>query len=173
MSERISAETWLPIPGMNGRYDVSDHGNIRSWVSTRVPTPHLLTPIVRSRGHLAVKIAPEAGARAKHMLIHRLVLLAFVGPPPFEGSEVRHLDGDPTNNAIANITYGTRSENEMDKRQHGTHNQGRKTHCSKGHEFTPENTTIRVRGAWRSRVCLTCQRAHGRACSLRRRGLAA
>ena len=32
-----------------------------------------------------------------------------------------------------------------------------KTHCSKGHEFTPENTTMRANG-WRE--CKTCQRAH-------------
>lgn len=51
--------------------------------------------------------------------VHALVLEAFVGPRP-EGMECRHLDGDPTNNALANLAWGTRAENIADKRRHGT-----------------------------------------------------
>lgn len=41
----------------------------------------------------------------------------------------------------------------------------RKTHCIRGHEFTPENTTIIKRSKWRkhpSRMCRTCNRMRGR-----------
>lgn len=37
---------------------------------------------------------------------------------------------------------------------------GRKTHCIHGHEFTPENTTLRKDG---SRQCRTCRRKQNRA----------
>jgi hypothetical protein len=37
----------------------------------------------------------------------------------------------------------------------GSNNNARKTHCKRGHEYTPENTRIDRRG-WRS--CLTCSR---------------
>ncbi len=37
-----------------------------------------------------------------------------------------------------------------------------RTHCRKGHEFTPENTRNVKRGNRRCRVCLTCRRAHDR-----------
>lgn len=53
--------------------------------------------------------------------VHVLVLLAFVGPCP-EGMECRHLDGNPANNRLDNLCWGTGSENWNDKRRHGTLN---------------------------------------------------
>ena len=38
---------------------------------------------------------------------------AFVGEPP-EGMEVRHLNGDPTDNRLENLKYGSRTENILD-----------------------------------------------------------
>lgn len=46
-------------------------------------------------------------------MVHQLVALTFLGPRP-KGQEVRHLDGDPLNNAVTNLAYGTRSENILD-----------------------------------------------------------
>lgn len=37
-----------------------------------------------------------------------------------------------------------------------------KTHCPKGHEFTPENTYVRPTGKHRSRECRTCMAARPR-----------
>lgn len=45
--------------------------------------------------------------------VHRLVASAFLGPCP-GGQEVRHLDGNPQNNAVTNLAYGTRTENILD-----------------------------------------------------------
>jgi hypothetical protein len=58
------------------------------------------------------------GVQMPHLL-HRLMLLTFVGPCP-EGMECRHLDGDPWNNCLANLRWGTRKENGEDKVRHGT-----------------------------------------------------
>ena len=59
------------------------------------------------------------GGRARH-LIHRLVLLAFVGSCP-EGMECRHFpDRDSTNNRLGNLQWGTRSDNHRDAFFHGT-----------------------------------------------------
>jgi len=41
------------------------------------------------------------------------VLEAFVGPAP-EGHEGLHGDGDPANNRLDNLRWGTRSENNID-----------------------------------------------------------
>jgi len=60
----------------------------------------------------------------------RLVLLAFVGPCP-EGMECRHLDGNPANNRIGNLVWGTKKENIADKKRHGTHVQGSKQNGAK------------------------------------------
>jgi len=50
---------------------------------------------------------------------HRLVMEAFVGPCP-EGYYVLHGDNTPSNNRLANLRYGTPTENCEDKLMHGT-----------------------------------------------------
>lgn len=52
--------------------------------------------------------------------VHQLVALAFYGERP-EGKEVRHLDGNKLNNHKDNLRYGTRSENQLDSVNHGSH----------------------------------------------------
>jgi hypothetical protein len=54
------------------------------------------------------------------VIVCRLILLAFVGSCS-SGQECRHLDGDPANNNIENLQWGTRSENHHDAIRHGTH----------------------------------------------------
>lgn len=55
--------------------------------------------------------------------VHSLVLLTFVGPKP-PGQLCRHLNGDPTDNRLENLRWGTPRENEADKRAHGRIRQG-------------------------------------------------
>ncbi len=49
--------------------------------------------------------------------VHVIVLLAFRGPPE-EGQVCRHLDGNPANNHLENLAWGTRSENAHDAIKH-------------------------------------------------------
>ncbi|WP_369497494.1 HNH endonuclease signature motif containing protein [Nocardia otitidiscaviarum] len=91
--------------------------------------------------------------------VHRLVAEAFYGPRP-SGFDTRHLDGDTRNNAASNLAYGTRSRNQLDSVQHGTQYEASRTHCSNGHEFTPENTYQRSDAG---RRCVQCKLAEGHA----------
>jgi len=50
--------------------------------------------------------------------IGRLVLMAFVGQPK-EGQECCHKDGNPCNNYVGNLYWGTSKENSADARLHG------------------------------------------------------
>ncbi|CAM5410189.1 HNH endonuclease OS=Streptomyces microflavus OX=1919 GN=Smic_80730 PE=4 SV=1 [Streptomyces microflavus] len=52
------------------------------------------------------------------------MLLTFRGPAPSSTCVARHLDDDGQNNALVNLRWGSRSENEGDKVQHGTSNRG-------------------------------------------------
>lgn len=149
-------EVWREIEGFEGIYDVSNHGRVRrhygAW--NNKPYVKVLKPWPKGpKGHLAVGLALGRGRERSVRLVHRLVLAAFVGSCP-DGMEVRHLDGNPGNNTVENLAYGTHSENEMDKVLHGTHRNAAKTHCKHGHEFTPENTRPQFGG--KGRACKAC-----------------
>ncbi|CAK0865450.1 unnamed protein product [Prorocentrum cordatum] len=45
--------------------------------------------------------------------VHRLVARAFLGPPPFQGALVNHVDSDRSNNHVNNLEYVTISENNQ------------------------------------------------------------
>jgi hypothetical protein len=47
----------------------------------------------------------------KMVKVHRLVCLAFNGPPPFEGALVLHIDENGLNNRPGNLMWGTQKEN--------------------------------------------------------------
>lgn len=68
--------------------------------------------------------------RIKKISVHRLVLLAFVGPCP-EGMEACHNDGDSTNNSLSNLRWDTPKNNHADKKKHGTVNLGEENPSAK------------------------------------------
>lgn len=109
-------------------------------------------------GHQTVNLC--GGGVQKHALVHRLVMAAFVGPPP-EGMQVCHNDGDPKNNRLGNLRYGTPSENMYDRGLHGTDHNALKSHCKYGHPLLLPNLTVATweKRGWR--CCLACNRARG------------
>ena len=91
--------------------------------------------------------------------VQKLVLDAFVGPRP-AGAVARHLNDIGIDNRLVNLAWGTASENMRDCATNGNHHNAKKTHCKRGHAFTPENTGPNNRPEWR--VCLECKRAKAR-----------
>lgn len=130
MDDRNTQEEWRDVPGYEGLYRVSSQGQVYS--AHRGGRRLRLSP--RSKGYRAVVLSRGGVTRTR--LVHQLVLEAFIGPRP-EGFVTRHLDGNPANNALDNLRWGTYSENVHDSIEHGTHfSPARlKTHCSQGHEF--------------------------------------
>lgn len=115
-----------------GCHEVSTTGSVRSWTNGkwpgRRPFPFPQKPTPTPAGHLQVRV------HGKTRLVHRLVLEAFVGPCP-PGHECCHRDGDPSNNCLDNLYWGTRSDNVRDAIQHGTHAQASKTVAKCGHLY--------------------------------------
>ncbi len=64
------------------------------------------------------------GPKRAKIAVHVLVASAFRGPKPFEGAEVRHLDGIRSNTLPSNLCWGTRKENCADMDTHGTKPRG-------------------------------------------------
>lgn len=71
--------------------------------------------------YFRVGLSTDKGPRP--VAIHTLLLDAFVGPRP-TGMETRHLDGNPHNNALSNLCYGSSKANAADCRRHGRDGQG-------------------------------------------------
>ena len=111
-------ETWRAISGHPG-YEASDQGRVRSidrmTADGRCLRGRVLKPWT-ARGYHCVGL----GKSAKRG-VHRLVALAFIGPPPSPKHEAAHADGNPLNNRASNISWSTHAENEQDKRRHGTY----------------------------------------------------
>lgn len=148
--------TWLPVVGFEGRYEVSDQGHVRSvprvvYTSDGRRQPvagKVLSPCLDGNGY------PCVGIAGKRVRVHVLVLEAFAGPRP-DGMHGCHADDVKSNNAAANLYWGTRVDNMRDMaNNHGGHHNSKKTHCKRGHEFNDENTYYRVG----RRQCRPCKR---------------
>lgn len=109
-------EVWRDIEGYNGKYIVSNLGNVRS-VAYR--TQHkLLTKIISYKGYLRVRL-PDG---LKY--IHRLVAQAFIENPD-NLPQINHKNENKTDNRVSNlewcsslynIRYGTGIERRSYKR---------------------------------------------------------
>jgi hypothetical protein len=105
-------------------------------------------------------------ANKSHRLVHHLVLEAF-GPNRPPNSEARHLDDDRTNNQVANLRWGSRSENRRDAVRNGRNANARKRTCSRNHPLVEPNLVPSALIEGR-RACMACQRALGAAWTARK-----
>jgi len=107
-----SYETWMPVVGYEGIYEVSDCGNVRRiapWCDGRaIPIRGLLHPEKQKYARVTL----FHNRKRKRISVHHLVLAAFVGPRPI-GKEVNHKNGIKQDNRIENLEYCTHSENEL------------------------------------------------------------
>lgn len=158
--DEATPERWLPVPGYEGLYEVSDRGRV--WSAPRATTRGGILKQSLSHGYLVVNLT-KRGVQKVHQ-VHQLVATAFIGPRP-EGMETRHLDGNPQNSRVTNLVYGTHSDNMRDALRHGTHPTASKTHCPQGHPYDEKNTIIRDG----RRFCRECARANGRRQAARKR----
>lgn len=112
-------EIWKDIVGYIGSYMISNYGNTKRLAgSYKCKNERILKPKKNKSGHLRITL--HKNDKPNYCYIHRLVLETFVGPCPI-GMECRHLDGDPGNNKLENLKWGTRIENSQDSKDHHGH----------------------------------------------------
>ncbi len=127
----MAGECWRPFPGYEGIYEVSDMGRVRSLdriVRGRNGFPRpvrgkLMTPCIGGGGYLHVGVRRDN--KALSVVVHRAVLIAFVGPAP-EGCEACHGPAGRLVNTLANLRWGTRMDNVQDKKLFGRTIEGEK-----------------------------------------------
>lgn len=127
MSADIVAVLVVPISGWEGLYEVTSGGEVRRLPTRRArlgrwglyeytDAGRVLRQIARADGYRLVTLVD--GQRRERRRVHHLVLEAFVGPRP-AGMEGCHADGDPSNNALANLRWDTHQGNVADTVRHG------------------------------------------------------
>lgn len=104
-------ETWKDIDGYNGKYQVSDRGNVRSF--SRWSNGKILKG-GRTKGnpqqYRFVLLVGDGRNDIKTKYIHRLVAEAFL-PKRDELAEVNHKDGNSLNNCVDNLEWCTHKQN--------------------------------------------------------------
>lgn len=172
LRQRLASERWLPVVGFETHYEVSDQGRVRSLTRRYVnsqgywttKTGKVMSQKHAARGKSYPEVQLSMNGKQYHRLVHRLVAAAFLGARP-AGLVICHQNGDGYDNRLANLRYDTLSSNMIDAVRHGTHVATRKTHCPRGHEYSPENT--RLHGG--KRFCIACRRARTEEAAVARR----
>jgi hypothetical protein len=136
-SKMNDSEAWRSVVGFEGFYEVSNFGRVRT-VQREVNYKNIKTRTIPSKirstnallkGYPAVNLSKEG--KTKMRLVHVMVLEAFEGPKPTPAHEGCHADGNPLNNVLDNLRWGTRKENKADQFIHGTAIQGERMGSSK------------------------------------------
>jgi NUMOD4 motif. len=128
-------EQWRDIPGYEGSYQISSVGKIKSLGRSKrdgrngfhLTKDTIKNPVKRGQ-YLAIALSKNG--HKKTFNIHALVMTCFIGERQ-KGKEVCHNNGNPHDNRLENLRYGTKAENKQDMRLHGTYQEGEKHGCAK------------------------------------------
>ncbi|MET8585789.1 HNH endonuclease signature motif containing protein [Streptomyces collinus] len=97
--------------------------------SIRGPRGKILKRMFGSTGYLVIR--RWSGEKYLTLRVHVLVCTAFHGPRPTPAHQVRHLNGNKTDNRASNLAWGTPLENQHDRLTHGTDCRGERSGTAK------------------------------------------
>jgi hypothetical protein len=94
-------EIWKGVKGSDGKYQISNFGNVRNNFRPMIPQLH-------HYGYYKVRLTIN-GIR-KGYFVHRLVGIAFIDNQENKKC-INHIDGNKTNNSLNNLEWVSYSEN--------------------------------------------------------------
>lgn len=95
-------EIWKKIPTLNGDYEASNLGRVKSKVRKFVIMDRVLTESVGTHGYMVVGIRINKSTKA--FPVHQLVAMAFLGSNFSENKlVVDHIDNNKLNNNLTNL----------------------------------------------------------------------
>jgi len=154
-------EQWLAIPGYEGFYEVSNLGRVRSMDRA---VGHPINGKISLKGKVLIQSLSSDGlyfvvslckeGQQKTYAVHKLVASTWLGPRP-TGTEICHGPAGQKNNAVSNLRYGTRSENQLDCRRDNT--RGRVVIREDGRRFGNAAIAAESIGHTRQSVARVCR----------------
>lgn len=164
-------ETWRAVPGWESTHIVSDLGRVATLdrvdaAGRRRPGRILRPGAHNATGHLRVRL--QHLFRSEAFGVHRLVLLAFVGPCP-PGMQALHENDVPDDNRLVNLRWGTPQENVADAFRNGRRVEA--TECAQGHPLSGANLYAYSNGRRECRACRLARNKATRARKLARAGI--
>lgn len=121
--ESLAGELWLPVPGWENYYEVSNLGRVKSLPRT---IPHSKFGVVRIPGKI-MHASNAAGYRALNLsrdkkdtrsLVHRLVAMAFI-PNPNNYPHINHINCNRADNRVGNLEWCNQSQNQYHAYRNG------------------------------------------------------
>lgn len=101
-------EIWKEIEGYEGKYQVSNTGEVKSLNYRGGGKTKLLKQIPDKDGYKTIQLCKNG--KIKSYKVHRLVAIAFI-PNPDNLPIVNHKDEDPSNNNVNNLEWCTQKYN--------------------------------------------------------------
>lgn len=126
-------EHWKWVKGYEGKYEVSDLGRIRSYVTGKAR--YLSAKRLTRDGYIHVSL--RKNHKGREFRLNRLVAETFIGEPPKGKDTVNHINGIKTDNRAVNLEWTSMS----DQMYHAYSHKLKKPRRSKRKtvdEFTPE-----------------------------------
>lgn len=127
----FSQEQWKPVVGWEQYYEVSNLGRVRSLDQVKLssdrkrrvgPSYVIKGRLIRlhhrgsTRASAYLRVSLTRNKRESNVLVHTLVLEAFVGPRP-QGYVANHKNGQKEDNRVENlewVTYGRNNQHALE-----------------------------------------------------------
>ena len=109
-------EEWRDVKGYEGKYQVSNLGNVKSLNYHRMGISKVLTPRKCKTGYLRIGLCKSSNKKTYN--VHKLVAQAFLENPNNLPS-INHKDENKENNRADNLEFCTQAYNNA----YGTHNE--------------------------------------------------
>lgn len=108
---KVTCETWKPVQGYEGIYEISNLGRIKSLAregNNRTLKDRIMKQYIGKQGYKQVRLCKNN--HTKLWKVHVLIARAFI-ENPCDLPIINHKDGNKVNNEIYNLEWSTYSHN--------------------------------------------------------------